>query len=345
MHIAIKKVDIGSAGSEVLLYTFGTDNGMEVSITNYGGIITSIKVPDRQGVAEEITMGFDSVEQYLKPHPYFGALVGRYANRIGKSQFVIGNSHYNLSQNSGRNHLHGGNLGFDKKVWMPYVEQERDSIRLTLSYLSPDGEEGYPGNLLVNATYRIFNSNEIRIDYIALSDRPTHVNLTSHGYFNLNGFRGDVLNHLLQIDANHYLPLDRELIVTGEIRELSGSPFDFRVPKAIGTDIDLVDGGYDNCFLLNEPTLDQPSILLHDPLSGRQMEIYTTQPGVQLYTSNFLDGTLTGHSGIVYKKHWALCLEAQHLPDTPNKPQFPSTLLKPGNEYRQTTRMVFGVKK
>lgn len=331
------------AESEILLYTFKTKNGMEVSITNYGGTITSIKVPDKNGVVEEITMGFDALQPYIDTHLYFGSLIGRYANRIGQGKLSIDGAKYQLSLNSGKNHLHGGFNGFDKKIWNPILENSRDFSTLKFFYLSRDLEEGYPGNLLTNVTYKIFDNNAIEINFHATTDKPTHVNLTNHCYFNLNGFKRDIMKHLLQVEANHFLPLDKDLVPTGEIRELAGSALDFRKYKAIGEDLAQTDDGYDNCLLINEPTLDEPSISVYDPDSLRKMDIYTTYPGIQLYTSNFLDGSLIGHNGVHLKKHWAFCLEAQHLPDSPNRHNFPSTLLKPGNEYNHTTKMVFSV--
>ncbi len=329
---------------EILLYTFKSGGGMEVSITNFGAIITSIKVPDNKGNIDEITMGFDNLQQYIDNHPYFGALVGRYANRIGNGSFTLDGTTYNLFRNNGANHLHGGQKGFDKKLWNSILENDSNGATLKLFYLSRDMEEGYPGNLLTNVTYRIFDNNSLEIHFQATTDKITHVNLTSHCYFNLNGFKRNVLDHILFIDANHYLPLTDDMIPTGEIAGLSGTAYDFSKPKKIGEDISKIPNGYDNCYVLNSPSLHKPSAIVEDLVSGRFLKIFTTQPGIQLYTGNFLDGSSIGHNKTSYRKHFGLCLETQHFPDTPNKPGFPSTLLKPNEEYNHSVKYEFGIK-
>jgi len=344
MLVLIENFGLEYAENELLLYTFKSKGGMEISITNFGGIITSIKVPDRNGKVEEITMGFDKLQQYIDPHPYFGAIVGRFANRIGKGLFEIDGISYNLSKNSGDNHLHGGGKGFDKKLWNPILEDDDQSATLKLFYLSRDLEEGYPGNLLSNITYKIFDNNSFEIHFQATTDKTTHVNLTSHCYFNFNGFKKNIFEHILSIDANDYLKLNSEMIPTGELSQVTNTPYDFRKPKPIGKDISKTGGGYDNCYVLNSPSISKPATIVEDPASGRFMKVFTTQPGIQLYTSNFLDGKITGHNKSKYNKHDAFCLETQHFPDSPNKANFPSTLLKPKEEYNQISRFEFGVK-
>lgn len=338
-----------TSGVPVRLYTLTNKNGIRVAITNYGGIITSIHTPDRNAKAGDIVLGFETLEGYLKGHPYFGALVGRYANRIGKAQFTLGGKQYKLAANNGANHLHGGIKGFDKAVWTPKESSSADRSSLELTYLSKDGEEGYPGNLSVKVVYTLSDSNEFRIDYTASTDRETVLNLTNHTYFNLAG-SGDILKHQLSLQAAHYTPVDAGLIPTGELRPVAGTPFDFTKPMAIGSRIEQADEqlklgkGYDHNFVLGSA----PGALrvfgeVYDPSSGRTLTLSTTQPGVQFYTGNFLDGSLTG-KGRKYTFRSGFCLETQHFPDSPNRSSFPSAVLKPGSEFRSSTVWKFGVK-
>ncbi|MBL8231122.1 MAG: galactose mutarotase [Bryobacterales bacterium] len=336
-------------GAPVRLFTLNNKNGVRVAITNYGGIITSLHTPDRKGKPGDIVLGFDTLDGYLKGHPYFGALVGRYANRIGKAQFSLAGKQYKLAANNGENHLHGGLKGFDKAVWTARESSSADRCSLELSYLSKDGEEGYPGNLSVKVVYTLSDSNELRIDYSARTDRDTVLNLTNHTYFNLAG-SGDILKHQLTLQANHYTPVDTGLIPTGELRSVAGTPFDFTKPVAIGSRIDQADQqlklgkGYDHNFVLSGA----PGPLrvfgeVSDPASGRTLTLSTTQPGVQFYTGNFLDGSLEG-KGRKYTFRSGFCLETQHFPDSPNRPSFPTVVLKPGSEYHSSTVWKFGAR-
>lgn len=330
-------------GRTVQLFTLTNSNGMEVSITNYGGIVTSIKVPDEDGNIENVVLGFDNLEQYKSGHPFFGAIAGRYANRIANGQFELNGETYQLATNDGENHLHGGEEGFDKKLWDAEVNEDENSV--TLSYLSPDGEEGYPGNLDVEVTYTLTEENELRIDYHATTDKATVVNLTNHSYFNLSGDPSQgILDHLLMIHADRYTPVDEGLIPTGELRPVEGTPFDFTEPETVGARIESIPPGYDHNFVLNDPNsgIRQIATVEHEE-SGRIMEVYTDQPGVQLYTGNFLDGSLTGHHGVPIEQYAALCLETQTFPDSPNKPDFPSAVLNPGETYETTTIYQFKV--
>lgn len=325
-------------GKKVNLYTLTNTNGTTVKISNYGGIITSFVTADKQGNQSSIVVGFDSLSPYLNRPPYFGALVGRYANRIGDAKFTLDGKTYKLAANNGKNHLHGGLKGFDREVWE--ASTVADSVpSLTLRYLSKDGEEGYPGNLQVTVEYILTNDNELRIEYSAETDKPTPVNLTNHSYFNLTGdVNNTILDHTLMIDADHYTPVDSTLIPTGEIKSVKGTPFDFTSPEKIGARIDSVKGGYDHNFVLNKKDSSLTKIaVLTDTVSGRKLEVFTTQPGVQFYTGNFLDGKFTNHDGKPVRVHTALCLETQHFPDSPNKPEFPSVILKPGEKYHNIT--------
>lgn len=335
----ISRADWGELdGKKVYLYTLRNRNGVEVSITNYGGIITSWLAPDRTGKPGDIVLGFDSLSGYLAKPPYFGAIIGRYGNRIGKGTFRIDNNTYTLAKNNGENHLHGGNKGFDKVVWDAVPGDSTQT--LTLHYLSPDGDEGYPGNLKVTVVYTLTDDNELVIDYSAETDKPTVVNLTSHSYFNLTGdVSNNILGHTLQVNAEKYTPVDTGLIPTGELRDVKGTPFDFLTPHTIGERIAAVDGGYDHNFVLSRKGNDLEWVAtLADSLSGRKLEVYTTEPGLQFYSGNFLDGTLKTPDGKAINQHAALCLETQHYPDSPNKPDFPSTLLKPGEKYHTVTK-------
>jgi aldose 1-epimerase len=319
----------------VSLFTLTNERGFEVSITNYGGAVVSLQAPDRKGTYGDVVLGFDKLADYVRNQLYFGGLIGRYANRIARGRFSLDGVEYQLSQNDGPNHLHGGVRGFNKRVW-EVIDPLADAGRtLTLQYLSRDGEEGYPGNLRARVTYTLA-ANELRIDYEAMADRDTVVNLTNHSYFNLAG-RGDILNHELTLHADAFTPVTEDLIPTGEIRAVASTPWDFTQGKAVGKDLAAA-GGYDHNFVLNDYDGSlRTAVRLYEPVSGRVLEILTTQPGVQFYSGNFLDGTLTGKGGMVYNKYAALCLEPQHFPDSPNHPNFPSTVLRPGELYRQVS--------
>ncbi len=335
----ITQKDWGEAdGKKVELFTLTNDNGTTVTITNYGGTVTSFITPDKNGTKSSIVIGFDSLAPYLRKPPFFGALVGRYGNRIGDAKFTLDGKTYQLAANDGKNHLHGGLKGFDKVVWDASVPD--DSIpSLSLHYISKDGEEGYPGNLDVTVNYTLTNDDGLKIEYNATTDKATPVNLTNHSYFNLTGdVDNTILDHTLMIDADNYTPVDSTLIPTGEIKSVKGTPFDFTTPKKIGRDMDQVKGGYDHNFVLNKTDSSLGKIVeVSDSISGRTMDVYTTQPGVQFYTGNFLDGSLLNHDGKPIKQHAAFCLETQHFPDSPNKPKFPSTILQPGEKYHSVT--------
>lgn len=343
----MKKQSFGktAAGVDVDLYTLANGNGVEAAITTYGGIVVSLKTPDRAGLSSDVVLGFDSLDGYLKGHPYFGALIGRYGNRIAKGRFSLNGVEYKLAVNNGENHLHGGLQGFDKVVWKARDVSTPEAASLELTYLSKDGEEGYPGNLSVTVTYTLTAKNELRIDYLAATDKDTVVNLTNHSYFNLAGQgQGDILGHEVTINASRFLPVDAGLIPTGERKAVQGTPFDFNRPMTIGARIQQDDEqlkrgkGYDHCYILNGSggTL-APAARVHEPKSGRVMEVLTTEPALQLYTGNFLDGTLTGKGGKVYQFRYGFCMETQHYPDSPNQPDFPSVVLKPGAKYQTTT--------
>jgi aldose 1-epimerase len=333
-------------GKPVTEYTLTNASGMQVSIINYGGTITKIITPDKTGSMGDVVLGFDSIDGYLqKGDPYFGALIGRYGNRIAKGKFTLDGKEYTLAGNDHGNSLHGGNKGYDKVYWN--IEKVGDD-GLRLTYLSKDGEEGYPGNLNATVTYTLSADNELKIDYVATTDKATPVNLTSHAYFNLSGGKDStILNHELQLKADRYTPVNDQLIPTGKIEDVKGGPMDFTTAKIIGKDLASVKGGYDHNWVLNKngTSLEQVGTL-YDPGSGRVMEVYTTEPAMQFYSGNFLDGTLrNSKNGQKYIKHGALCLEAQHYPDSPNQPSFPNTILKPGETYKQTTVYKFSVRK
>jgi len=330
-------------GREASLFQFITRNGLELCISNYGGIITSIKAPDKYGNSCEIVAGFASLDQYLQGHPYFGVIVGPYANRIGKGKFSIYGKEYSLPVNDGENHLHGGDNGFHTRLWDYHLTEYEDKGVLQLRYLSPHMEEGYPGDLDVNVVYTISDENELSISFTAAAGFPTHVNLTSHGYYNLGGFKNNILDHKLMLNSSSYLEIDENRIPTGEILSAIDTPFDFSRFKELGESIPLIDGGLDHCFIIdNLSNIEKPAAALIHEKSGRRLTIYTTQPGVQVYTGNSLDGSVSGHNCTVYHKHWAVCIEPQHFPDSPNHPGFPSTLLLPGEEYAHRIRFVFG---
>jgi aldose 1-epimerase len=319
------------------LFTITNSQGMTVKLTDYGCTIQSILVPDREGRPGDVVLGFDSLDGYLQEHPYIGTIVGRYANRIANASFVLEGMMYKLAQNHGRNHLHGGIVGFDKVLWEASEFADQKGAGITLKYVSHDREEGYPGYLRVSLTYTLNDENELCLDYLATTDKSTHLNLTNHAYFNLNGAVEKIYDHELMIPASKYVVTDEDLIPSGEIISVEGTPLDFRTPKLIGRDIGEVEDGYDLCYVLegdgSEPVL--AARVVH-PESGRCMETFTTEPGIQFYSSNFLSG-LKGKGGILYRKHLALCLEAQHFPDSPNQPHFPTTLLHPGETYTQRT--------
>lgn len=325
-------------------YTISNKAGMQVSVLNYGGVITEILVPDRNGNFENVVLGFSTLDGYLaENNPYFGALIGRYANRIGGATFNLDGQQYKLQDNNNGNTLHGGIKGFDKVVWD--VKVESDSA-LLMTYNSPDGEEGFPGNVHVEVLLTLGSSNTLTFEYAATTDKATPVNLTNHAYFNLSaGKSPTILDHELQLAAERITEVNDSLIPTGEFMKVVETPFNFLEAKAIGRDIQQVPGGYDHNFVLSETMeVDSPAAKLYDPLSGREMYLYTTEPGLQFYSGNFLDGTITGRNGQVYVKHAGLCLEPQHFPDSPNQPHFPNTILHPGETYKQTSRLEFLVR-
>ncbi|MBR7722005.1 aldose epimerase family protein [Hymenobacter properus] len=338
-------------GTEVQLYTLTNANGVKATITNYGGTLTSLLVPDKDGKLGDVILGFDNVSGYqspefLKAGPYFGALIGRYGNRIKGGKFTLEGKEYNLAKNNGPNSLHGGLKGFDKVVWQAEPGSSADGQSLKLTYVSKDGEEGYPGTLNVAVVYTLTADNALKIDYTATTDKATVVNLTNHAYFNLNHGAGkDVLNHEVTLPADRYTVVDATLIPTGELRPVKGTPFDFTTPHAIGERIAQVPGGYDHNWVLNTATGEHAAATVYDPATGRTLEVTTDQPGIQFYTGNFLDGTLKGKGGTVYGKHAGFCLETQHFPDSPNQPKFPSTELKPGETYHTVSTYKFGVRK
>jgi len=336
----MKKILFGNVdGRQVFEFTLTNKNGIEVKILNYGGIVTKLIVPDKNGNFEDIVLGYDSLQDYVKDTPYFGAIVGRYGNRIAKGRFTIDGQTYNLACNNGQNHLHGGIKGFDKIVWDAEDFIKPEAAGVVLSYLSSDYEEGYPGNLKVKITYTLTNENELKIDYDAQTDKPTQLNLTHHSYFNLKGEgSGDVLDHQIQILADRFTPVDEGLIPTGELKEVAGSAMDFRTPATIGSRIAQVEGGYDHNYVLNNSDGKMRLVAeVTEPKTGRKMEVYTDQPGIQFYSGNFLDGSNIGKGGKPYKKHFGFCLETQHFPDSPNHANFPSTLLRPGEIYKTQT--------
>jgi aldose 1-epimerase len=331
-----------SGKEDAQLFTIQNSNGITVKISNWGGTIVSILVPDRKGRVQDIVLGFDNLEDYLGDHPYIGTLIGRYGNRIAKGRFTLDGKEYQLAKNAGENHLHGGLKGYDKVLWSYSPYADIDHAGIMMSYMSFDMEEGYPGNLKVNVNFSLNESNELAIEYTATTDKNTYLNLTHHGYFNLNGAKNTIYDHEIQINAGSYLEVDKDLIPTGTIIKLKGGPLDLRKRKLIGPEIAMLENGYDHCYIIDrkkEGT--ELTAIVYHPASGRKMELYTTEPAVQFYSSNFLTG-LRGKGNINYRKHLALCLEAQHYPDAPNHPNFPSSLLKPEGIYRQTTIHKFG---
>jgi aldose 1-epimerase len=352
---SVKKEIFGkmSDGTNVEIYTLTNKNGVEAKITRYGGAVVSLKVPDKNGKFEDVVLGFDNLKAYIESPPYIGTIVGRYANRIAKGRFTLNGIEYKLAVNNGENHLHGGIIGFDKVLWKAKPIKAKNGVAVELTYLSKDGEEGYPGNLSVRVVYTLTNNDELRIDYFATTDKDTVVNLTNHSYFNLAGQgNGDILNHQLMINADEFTPTDTGAIPTGELRDVKGTPFDFTKLTAIGARIEQdyeqlkLGKGYDHNFVINGKagTLREAAKVV-EPTSGRVMEVLTTEPGVQLYTGNYLDGSKIGKGGKAYKYRYGFCLETQHFPDSPNQPNFPSTVLKKSEKYQTTTIYKFSVQK
>ena len=333
------------AGENVDLYTLRNTHGVEATITNYGGIVVSLKVPDRNGKFDDVVLGFKELDNYLKPGPYFGALIGRYGNRIAKGHFTLNGVEYKLAVNNGENHLHGGIKGFDKVVWTGTEMKTKAGPALALTYLSKNGEEGYPGNLTTRVVYTLTNNNELKIEYSASSDKDTVTNLTHHSYFNLAGEgNGDILHTRVTINANRFVPTDAGSIPLGELRRVAGTPFDFLTAHAIGERINQDDeqlkfgSGYDHTWVINgRQGVMRLAATAYEATSGRVMQVWTTEPGMQFYTGNFLDGTLTGKAGKLYPRRSGFCFETQHYPDSPNQPSFPTTTLKKGATYKSTT--------
>jgi aldose 1-epimerase len=333
-------------GQDVDLYTLTNANGVRARIMTYGGTVLSLDVPDKKGRLGDVVLGYETLAEYIKDSPYFGCIVGRYGNRIGKGRFMLNGIAYSLAKNNGENHLHGGLKGFDKVVWAARPFTEAEAVGLRLSYLSKDGEEGYPGNLACTVTYTLTNNDELKVGYEAQTDKPTPVNLTQHSYFNLAGQgNGDILGHQLMLNAERFTPVDKGLTPTGELRSVKGTPMDFTRPTAIGARVNRKDeqiifgGGYDHNWVLNKAGANEmtPAARVYEPKSGRVMEVLTTEPGIQFYCGNFLDGKNVGKGGKVYKHRYGFCLETQHFPDSPNKPMFPSTILNPGQKYQTET--------
>jgi aldose 1-epimerase len=344
-QMEVQKQEFGQLpdGQNVDLYVLTNATGLRARVMTYGATLVSLEVPDRDGNFVDITLGCDSLEGYLSASPYFGSTVGRYANRIAKGKFTLDGVEYTLAQNNGENHLHGGVQGFDKVIWNAEPVRMEEAVGVKFSFLSKDGEEGYPGNLRCTVTYLLTDRDELRISYETETDKRTPVNLTHHSYFNLAGQgNGDILDHELMLDADKYTPVDEGLIPTGEIRSVENTPMDFTTPHTIGERIDQLEGGYDHNFVLRGGggTLIL-AVRVYNPESGRVMEIRTTEPGIQFYSGNFLDGSITGKSGKIYHKHYGFCLEPQHFPDSPNKPNFPSTILNPGDRYMSLTVFKF----
>jgi len=336
-------------GVPVTLYTLRNKNGVEVSICNYGGLVTSLKVPDKNGHFGDVVLGYDNLADYIKDTPYFGALIGRYGNRIAKGKFTLDGTEYTLATNNVPNALHGGLKGFDKVIWKAHPYQSEFGPALELTYLSKDGEEGYPGNLSVKAVYTLTEDNALKLEFTATTDKDTVVNLTHHSYFNLAG-KGTILNHVVMINADKFTPVDSTLIPTGELRPVDGTPFDFRTPTPIGARIQQDDeqlkfgNGYDHNWVINDYTgATRLMARVYEPTTGRVLEVFSSEPGLQFYTGNFLDGTLKGKGGWVYQFRDAFCMEPQHFPDSPNHPTFPSVVLKPGAEYHNTIIYRFSV--
>lgn len=339
-----------SDGREVKSYTLKNKNGVEMKVINYGGIITHLRTPDKSGVLEDIVLGYDSLDGYLKATPYFGAIVGRYGNRIANGKFKVDGKEYSVAQNNNGQHLHGGEKGFDKVFWdvEPYTSPEGEALKLT--YLSKDMEEGYPGNLTVKVDYVLTDANELKISYEATTDKKTVINLTQHTYFNLTGGKRDILDHELVIKSDKLVPVNKVLIPTGKLTDVKGTPFDFNEPVKVGARINekdnqlTVGGGYDHCWVLSTTDSMKMAATLYEATTGRFVEVFTSEPGIQFYSGNFLDGTIVGKNGITYAHRFGLCLETEHFPDSPNQPAFPSVLLAPGETYKTQTVYKFSAK-
>ena len=333
-------------GTPVSLFTMNNGKGMTMKVMNYGGIIVSLMVPAKEGKPIDVILGFDSLKDYIAHNPFFGALVGRYGNRIAKGRFALDGKVYELVKNNNGNHLHGGTRGFDKVFWNIEEVPSGEGVAIKLSYASKDMEEGYPGNLRAEIVYTLTDDNTVKFDYKATTDKKTVVNLTQHTYFNLNGGKTDILSHEVSLNADRFVPVDKTLIPTGELKSVENTPFDFRTPFAIGARIDEQDpqlqfaGGYDHCWVINGQGM-RTAAVVFEPVSGLEMTVDTTEPGVQFYTGNFLDGSLTGKNNVVYKKRTGFCLETEHFPDSPNQKQFPSVVLNPGDTYSTQTSYHF----
>jgi aldose 1-epimerase len=334
-----------ASGEEVDIYTL-RNGSAEISITTWGAAVTAVRVPDRDGVLGDVVLGFETLAPYLKEHPFFGVVVGRYANRIGQARFTLDRKEYQLVANNGKNQLHGGPEGFYRKVWKAEEIDAQDGPALKLTVVSPDGDQGYPGTLTASVVYTLTDDNALRMEYSATTDKPTVVNLTNHAYFNLAGQgEGDILAHELMVRAARYTPVDETSIPTGELRSVANTPFDFRKPTALGARIGVEDPqltigkGYDHNFVLDGGVTKKPRLVarMRDPKTGRVLEIITTEPGLQLYSGNFLDGKITGKGGKIYAHRTGFCLETQHYPDSPNHPSFPPVTLRPGKRYQTTT--------
>lgn len=336
-------------GTPVSLYTMTNGKGVTMKVMNYGGIIVSLMVPSKDEKGVDVILGYDSLAAYEKNNPFFGALVGRYGNRIAKAKFTLDGKEYSLVKNNNGNHLHGGTKGFDKVFWNIEEIPAKNGVALKLSYLSKDMEEGYPGNLQTEVTYTLTDDNTVKFDYKATTDKKTIVNLTQHTYFNLNGGKSDILSHEIALNADRFVAIDETLIPTGELKEVANTPFDFRTPVPIGARINAKDQqiefgkGYDHTWVINGEGLKQTAVV-YDSTSGIEMKVYTTEPGVQFYTGNFLNGSLTGKNNIVYAQRTGFCLETQHFPDSPNKSEFPTVVLNPGETYSSQTIYSFGVR-
>jgi aldose 1-epimerase len=338
-------------GVAVDLYTLRNNKGVEAGICNYGGLVIFLKVPDRNGQFGDVVLGYDNLPDYIKDSPYFGSLIGRYGNRIAKGKFTLDGKEYTLAVNNGTNALHGGLKGFDKVVWEPRILASMEGPSLELRYVSKDGEEGYPGTLSVTAVYTLTDYNALKVEFTATTDKDTVLNLTQHSYFNLAG-KGDILNHQVMIAADKFTPVDSTLIPTGELKPVDGTPFDFRTPTAIGARIGQDDeqlkfgGGYDHNWVISKPAGQLGlAARAYEPTTGRVLEVFSTEPGLQFYTGNFLDGKLMGKGGWVYQFRNGFCVEPQHYPDSPNQPNFPSTVLKPSQMYKNTIIFKFSVQK
>jgi len=342
----IRKEIFGKVNNkEVYLFTITNPNGITVKITNYGGIITSIIAPDKNGNTDDIVLGYDNFQDYLDNPAYMGCIVGRYANRVAKASFTLDGIKYNLAKNIGEDSLHGGWKGFNKVVWNVEKFEAKTAAGIKLNYVSKDGEEAYPGNLEVTVLFTLNINNELKIEYQATTDKATPVNLTHHSYFNLNGFMNqNALNHSLKINADKFVAVDEKYIPTGVLSDLRNSPLDFNISTNVGSRINQVPGGYDHTYVLKNKNKFDLIAELSEPNSGRVIEVFTTEPGVQFYAGNSLDGSIKGKNGISYKKHYGLCLETQHFADSPNQPSFPNTILRPGEKYTQTTVYKFGIK-